>query len=234
MAMTTNARSVNLIRSLNSLFRFAQTTTLVNATTTILNIPHPPQPQQTTSDQVYDFVDTKRLFSSVNTCKLIRSMVNLSVASMEPVVDLGMWVMSSRLMEVGMVRKIVLGVIKHTVYEHFVAGADTGEVNRTVKKLWESRLRGMLDYGLEHAVDNESCDKNAQQVLKTVESTQFLTPSSVSYVVVKITAICPVSLLKRVSDLLRWEYKNPSSFLLQWKRKTLPIFAECSAFYHTL
>ncbi|MFS8011093.1 putative proline dehydrogenase [Helianthus anomalus] len=231
MAMTTNARSVNLIRSLNSSFRFAQTT-LVNAT--ILNIPHPPQPQQTTSDQVYDFVDTKRLFSSVNTCKLIRSTVNLSMASMEPVVDLGMWVMSSRLMEVGSVRKMVLGVIKHTVYEHFVAGADTGEVNRTVKKLWESGLRGMLDYGLEHAVDNESCDKNAQQVLKTVESTQFLPPSSVSYVVVKITAICPISLLKRVSDLLRWEYKNPSSFPLQWKRKTLPIFAECSAFYHTL
>ncbi|MFS8011099.1 putative proline dehydrogenase [Helianthus anomalus] len=181
MAMTTNARSVNLIRSLNSSFRFAQTTTLVNAT--ILNIPHPPQPQQTTSDQVYDFVDTKRLFSSVNTCKLIRSTVNLSMASMEPVVDLGMWVMSSRLMEVGSVRKMVLGVIKHTVYEHFVAGADTGEVNRTVKKLWESGLRGMLDYGLEHAVDNGSCDKNAQQVLETVESTQFLPPSSVSCLV---------------------------------------------------
>ncbi|XP_022008101.1 proline dehydrogenase 2, mitochondrial-like [Helianthus annuus] len=44
----------------------------------------------------------------------------------------------------------------------------------------------------------------------------------------------PVSLLKRVSGLLRWEYKNPSSYPLQWKRKTLPIFAECSAFYHTL
>ncbi|KAM0006601.1 putative proline dehydrogenase [Helianthus debilis subsp. tardiflorus] len=105
---------------------------------------------------------------------------------------------------------------------------------RTVKKLWESGLRGMLDYGLEHAVDNESCDKNAQQVLKTVESTQFLPPSSVSFVVVKITAIFPVSLLKRVSGLLRREYKNPSSYPLQWMRKTLPIFAECSAFYHTL
>lgn len=94
--------------------------------------------------------------------------------------DLGMWVMGSRLMQMGLLREAVLGGIKHTVYEHFVAGSDAGEAGRTVKKLWESGLRGMLDYGLEHAVDNESCDKNAQQFIKTVESTQSLPPSSVS------------------------------------------------------
>lgn len=93
---------------------------------------------------------------------------------------MGVWVMKSRLMQVGLFREIVLGVIKHTSYEHFVAGADTEETGRTVKKLWESGLRGMLDYGLEHAIDNESCDINAQEFIKTVESTQSLPPSSVS------------------------------------------------------
>ncbi|KAI3799095.1 hypothetical protein L1987_34385 [Smallanthus sonchifolius] len=238
MAMTTNDRSAKLIRSFVRClrqFRFAQRTTYNTTTTTIF-----PQPEQTTSnvhnpgDRVYDFEDTKHLFSSVKTYKLIRSTANLSMASVEPVVDLGMWLLTSRLMEVGLFRELVLGVVKHTVYEHFVAGADTGEVGRTVKKLWESGLRGMMDYGLEHALDNESCDRNAQQVFKTVESTYFLPPSSVSFVVVKITAICPISLLMRVSDLLRWEYKSPSSFRLPWKLKTLPIFAECSTFYHTL
>ncbi|KAI3520937.1 hypothetical protein L1887_10392 [Cichorium endivia] len=248
MAMTTNGLSSKLIpsfvRCLNSSspsftaprFRFAQRTTINTATTTIFAPPS--QPDQSTIDDtndcVYDFEDTKRLFSSVKTGKLIRSAANLSMASVEPVVDLGMWVMGSRLMQVGLLRELVLGVIKHTVYEHFVAGADTSEAGRTVKKLWESGLRGMLDYGLEHAVDNESCDKNAQQFIKTVESTQSLPASSVSFVVVKITAICPISVLKRVSDLLRWEYKNPSSFVLPWKLKTLPIFVECSPFYHTL
>ncbi|KAD3640974.1 hypothetical protein E3N88_30197 [Mikania micrantha] len=142
---------------------------------------------------------------------------------MEPVVDMGMWVMRSRVMQVSLLREIVLGTIKHTSYEHFVAGADLEETGRTVKKLWESGLRGMLDYGLEHTVDNESCDKNALQFIETV-----------SFVVVKITAICPISLLKRVSDLLRWEYKNPTSTNLSWKLKTLPIFSESSPFYHTL
>ncbi|KVI08980.1 Proline dehydrogenase, partial [Cynara cardunculus var. scolymus] len=257
MAMTTNGLSSKLIRSFlrcfNSSspsfttpkFRFAQRTTINTTTSTTTTIfPPPPQPQQTTTtvidddklrrDWVYDFEDTKSLFSSVKTGKLIRSTANLSMASVEPVVDLGMWVMSSRLMQVGFFREVVLSVIKHTVYEHFVAGGHTGEAGQTVKRLWESGLRGMLDYGLEHAVDNESCDKNTQQFIKTVESTQSLPPSSVSFVVVKITAICPISLLKSVSDLLRWEYKNSSSFVLPWKLKTLPIFAECSPLYHTL
>lgn len=48
----------------------------------------------------------------------------------------------------------------------------------------------------------------------------------------KITAICPPSLLRKVSDLLRWEYKDPS-FHLPWKVQTLPIFADSSPFYHT-
>lgn len=55
----------------------------------------------------------------------------------------------------------------------------------------------------------------------------------VSFMAVKVTAICPVYLLRRVSDLLRWEHKN-SSFKLPWKQQTLPIFSETSPFYHTL
>nr|GFA85112.1 proline dehydrogenase [Tanacetum cinerariifolium] len=55
----------------------------------------------------------------------------------------------------------------------------------------------------------------------------------VSFVAVKVTAVCPVYLLRRVSDLLRWEFKN-SSFKLPWKQQTLPIFSENSPFYHTL
>nr|XP_043634834.1 proline dehydrogenase 2, mitochondrial-like [Erigeron canadensis] len=243
MAITKTSCSTKLIRSLachfNSPspsiaathFRFAQRTT-INTTTTIF----PPQQQEfqkITDNWEYNFADTKGLYSSVKTWKLIHSTANLSMASVEPVVDLGMWVMNSKLMEVGLVRDMVLGVIKHSVYHHFVAGEDTYQAGQTVKKLWECGLRGMLDYGLEHAVNNESCDVNTQQFVKTVESTQSLPPSSVSYVVVKITALCPISLLKRVSDLLRWEYKNSSSFL-PWKLNTLPIFAECSPFYHTL
>lgn len=51
----------------------------------------------------------------------------------------------------------------------------------------------------------------------------------------KITAICPISLLLRVSDLLRWEYKHPAmaSQNLPWKLPSFPVLSESSPVYHT-
>ena len=38
-------------------------------------------------------------------------------------------------------------------------------------KIYEAGLRGMLNYGLEHAYDNLSCDQNYKTFLNTIEST---------------------------------------------------------------
>ncbi|CAH1420870.1 unnamed protein product [Lactuca virosa] len=207
-----------------------------NATTTIVS----QAPQHVTAavagkdgDNIFNFDDTKTLFASVPTGKLLHSAATLNVAAVEPMVDLSLWVMNSKLMDFPLFKKVVMGTIKYTAYDHFVAGGDTVETGKTVRRLWNSGVRGMLDYGVEHAVDNESCDKAAQHLIKTAESTQSLPPSSVGFVAVKVTALCPVYLLKRLSDLLRWEHKN-SSFKLPWKQQTLPIFSETSPFYHTL
>lgn len=163
----------------------------------------------------------------------MHSAATLGVAAVEPMVDLSLWVTNSRLMDVPLFKNAVMGAIKYTAYDHFVAGCDTVETGHTVRRLWDSGVRGMLDYGLEHAVDNESCDIAEKQLIKTAESTQSLPPSSVGFVAVKVTALCPVYLLRRLSDLLRWEHNN-SSFKLPWKQQTLPIFSEISPFYHTL
>ncbi|KAH7847939.1 hypothetical protein Vadar_031866 [Vaccinium darrowii] len=176
--------------------------------------------------------DVKELFSSVPTAMLVRSAINLHAAAIEPMVDLGMWVMNSKLMHTPLLRQVTVGTIKHTFYDHFCAGFGPAEAARTAAKIWDSGLKGMLVYALEHASDNESCDRNLEGFLQTVESAKLLPTSSVSFVVVKITAICPPGLLKRVSDLLRWEYKN-DSFQLPWKLNSLPIFADSSPFYHT-
>ncbi|XP_017232731.1 proline dehydrogenase 1, mitochondrial [Daucus carota subsp. sativus] len=177
--------------------------------------------------------DVKGLFSSVPTGKLLRSFLTLKMVASEPVVDLGTWVMTSRLMKTALFREIVVGVTKATFFDHFVAGTNHEEAGEIVKMLWNDGLSGMLDYGLEHAYDNVSCDLNMEAFVKTIESTKSLPQSSVSAAVVKITAICPVDLLKRMSDLLRWEYKE-KSFNLPWKMNTLPIFSDSSPLYHTL
>lgn len=135
-------------------------------------------------------------------------------------------------MNAGLLRGVMVGGIRHTFFEHFCAGENPAEACRKVNEIWDCGLRGMLVYALEHAGDNESCDRNLDGFLRTIEAAKSLPPSSVSCVIVKITAICPMGLLKRVSDLLRWEYKN-ESYPLPWKLNTLPIFTDSSPFYHT-
>ncbi|XP_017234453.1 proline dehydrogenase 2, mitochondrial [Daucus carota subsp. sativus] len=173
------------------------------------------------------------LFASKSSAKLLKSFLTLEMAASEPFVDLGTWIYSSRLMKSPLFRQMVFGVTKVTFFDHFVAGTNNQEAGETVKMLWNEGIKGMLDYGLEHAFDNASCDKNMEAFIETIESTKSLPPSSVSSVVAKVTAICPIDLLRRMSDLLRWEYKE-RSYNLPWKMNTLPLLSESSPLYHTL
>ncbi|MCL7035930.1 hypothetical protein MKW94_019892 [Papaver nudicaule] len=185
------------------------------------------------NDQILDLENGEKLFSSIKTSYLMKSLMNQYLVSYDPIVDMGIWVMKSRLMETMVFKSLILGVVKHTFYDHFCAGENLDEASKTLEGLWDVGLKGIMDYGLEDANDNFSCDRNLSEFLKTIESTKFLPPSSVSSACVKITAICPISLLKRVSDLLRWEHKDPS-YHLPWKVDTFPMLCESSPFYHTL
>ncbi|CAN1241388.1 Proline dehydrogenase 2, mitochondrial [Linum perenne] len=92
----------------------------------------------------------------------------------------------------------------------------------------------MLDFAVEYTPDNKACDRNLQGFLQTVDSAASLPPSSVSFVAVKMTAICPLTLLERMSDLLRWQ-QTTTAFHLPWKQSNnLPIFSTSSPLYHTL
>lgn len=199
--------------------------------------PITPTPPTTAADgggttPVIDLADTKSLFSSITTPKLLKSAVTLHVSSLGPMVDLGTAIMNSGLMNNPVTRNMILGFTEKTFYDHFCAGKDLQTASSTAVKLWNAGLSAMLDYGLEHADDNESCDRSLEEFLRTIEWNKMLEPGQVSFVVVKITAICPPTLLKRVSDLLRWQSKD-NSMNLPWKLKSLPIFSDSSPIYHT-
>ncbi|XP_006844178.2 proline dehydrogenase 2, mitochondrial isoform X2 [Amborella trichopoda] len=180
-----------------------------------------------------DLKNGEALFSGMSSKELLRSLINLSLVAYEPFVDAGIRLMKSpSLLENPIFRQLGLPIIKKTLYDHFCAGEDMEEARGTLERLWGVGLRGVLDYGLEDAEDDLGCDENLDQFLKTVEMASFLPPSSVSFACVKITAICPLSLLERVSDLLRWEHKDPT-LRLPWKRDTLPILSPSSPVYHT-
>lgn len=135
----------------------------------------PPQP--------LDLTSFPKLFESTPTKNLLRALFNLHLMSIDPAVDLGIAVMRSKMMQTedGLLKKMVLKVVKKTVYEHFCAGEDVTEAAKTMHGLWKEGLKGILDYGLEDAEGNEDCDRNLLEFLKTVEMTTRLPPSSVCY-----------------------------------------------------
>lgn len=184
------------------------------------------------SSAALDLDDAERLFSAVPTARLLRAAANLHVAAFEPAVDLGSRVMESRLMETPIVRSAVLGIVRHTFFEHFCAGEDSEAAAKAVMRLREVGIRGMLVYALEYASTNEACDRNLEGFITTVRSAKSLPPSSASFIIAKITAIWPMKVLERVSDLLRWQHKRPW-LRLPWKVKSLPVLAESSPTYHT-
>ncbi|GMI74052.1 hypothetical protein like AT5G38710 [Hibiscus trionum] len=205
----------------------------LNTASSVLAGSHPSRHEPAAST-IVDLDDHRKLFASVSTSKLVRSLINLGLASNETFVDFGMWVMNPRLMETALVRDVILKTVKHTTFEHFCAGETTEEAGECLRKIHEQAgLRGMLAYAVEHASDNDGCDRNLEGFIRSFEFSKSLPPSSVSFVIAKITAICPIGLLRRVSDLLRWQYKDPS-FTLPWKHNTLPIFTNTSPLYHTL
>lgn len=160
----------------------ATTTTTTSTTssavsTTITKIPSPIRPPV---KPTVDVADPRALFGSITTSELLRAAANLHAAAVGPVVDVGMWVMKSKLMEVEAVRGLVLGTVKHTFYQHFCAGEDDAAVEKTVRRLQDVGLRSMLDYALEYANDEESCDRNLEGFLRTIESTRALPSGSVS------------------------------------------------------
>ncbi|KAH9324368.1 hypothetical protein KI387_004546, partial [Taxus chinensis] len=173
------------------------------------------------------------LYSGMTSRELLSTLFNLHLVGYEPLVDLGIKLLKSPLFKYAAFRIPVLYAVKQTAYSHFCAGENVVEASATLRRMWELGLKGILDYSLEDATDNVSCDNNLQEFLNTVQTTLRLPAGSVSFACVKITAICPLLLLERVSDLLRWQHRQNDNVSLPWMQDTLPILAPSSPTYHT-
>lgn len=130
---------------------------------------------------VLDINDHEKLFSLLSTTKLTRAAANLHLAAVEPLVDFGIWVMNSRLMDMDLAREVVMCTVRHSFYEHFCAGESAPEATDCVRRVNDAGLRGMLVYAVEHTDDVSECEQNLQGFLQTVQSAKSLPPESVSF-----------------------------------------------------
>jgi len=74
---------------------------------------------------------------------------------------------------------LAMATTRATFFDHFCAGEDAITAGKSIARLNEAGLRGMLVYGVEDAHDNAGCDRNLKGFLHTVDVSRSLPPSSV-------------------------------------------------------
>ncbi|KAL6905306.1 hypothetical protein ACP4OV_002907 [Aristida adscensionis] len=178
--------------------------------------------------KVLEFEDTGRLFAGEPTSALVRTLTALQALSVGPLVDVATAAMRSPAV-VG--SALGRAAARATAYRHFCAGETADEAADVVRRLWLGGMGGILDYGIEDAEDGDACDRNAAGFIAAVDVAAALPPGSAS-VCIKITALCPIALLEKTSDLLRWQQKHPS-FNLPWKAHSFPVLSDSSPLYLT-
>ncbi|MCO5551540.1 hypothetical protein L7F22_005044 [Adiantum nelumboides] len=175
--------------------------------------------------------DGQVLYSGMKFSELLSTLINLQLVSYENLVDLSIKVLKSPFMKFSFYKQPLLAMVKRTAYSHFCAGEEVTEASRTLKRMWELGLKSILDYSLEDAIDNDSCDSNLKGFLQTIVQTKQLPIGSVSFSCVKMTALCPLPLLERISSLLRWQHMHVE-FTLPWREDVLPVLVDESPMYH--
>lgn len=180
------------------------------------------------AQQALEFEDTGRLFAGEPSTALARTLVALQALSVGPLVDAATAALRSPAVAGSALSR---AAARATAYRHFCAGETADEAAAVVRRLWRGGMGGILDYGIEDAEDSAACDRNAVGFLAAIDVAASLPPGSAS-VCIKITALCPIALLEKASDLLRWQQKHPSLHL-PWKAHSFPILSDSSPLYLT-
>jgi hypothetical protein len=125
------------------------------------------------------------LFSGLTSKELLATLMNLELLSHEPLVDLSLKLLNSRLLKWQLTSTPLLWLIKRTTYSHFCAGENTVEAGQSMNRLWELGLRGVLDYSLEDAEDEASCNANCEAFVETIASTKQVPDGSVYNIILE-------------------------------------------------
>ncbi|CAI5471166.1 unnamed protein product [Closterium sp. Yama58-4] len=193
--------------------------------------------------------NVQKLFQQLSTSEVANAILNLEMAAREMVVDASSALLTSPVMRIPLVAAPVLWGVRKTAHKHFCAGETLEEAVATLDRMQQLGLKGILDFSVEDALDDATCDRNMEGFLRTIRMASQLSPPMVSFACVKITALCPLPVLERVSELLRWDHKlssssssstssaptssSSASVPMPWRRPSLPILAPESPTYFT-
>jgi len=92
----------------------------------------------------------------------------------------------------------VKGILRRTIYKHFVGGMSIDDCSKTIAKLSSRGVYSILDYAQEGEESEEAFDNTCAEVMRTIEFAK--NNKNVPYSVFKITGIARLDLLAKVSS----------------------------------
>ena len=93
----------------------------------------------------------------------------------------------------------IQGIIRNTIYKHFVGGISIQDSEKTIAKLAEHNVGTILDYAVEGEESEKLFDDTAAEVIRTIQYAHSHI-KTVPYSAFKITGIGRFDLLVKVSD----------------------------------
>lgn len=96
------------------------------------------------------------------------------------------------------VRFPVEGIIRHTIYRHFVGGVSIEDCSKTIDRLARQNVDSILDYAQEGEESDDAFDATCKEVIRTIEFAS--NHKNVPFSVFKITGVARFDLLVKVSE----------------------------------
>lgn len=142
---------------------------------------------------LHDFHDTEIAFRDQSNFSLRQVYLLFKVMNSRTLVEL-----SKRLVNFAFaIRFPVKGIIKKTIYRHFVGGSSLEDCGKTIDRLAKRNVLSIMDYAQEGKESDEVFDATCSEVIRTVEFAKD--HSSIPFSVFKITGVGRLDLLGKVS-----------------------------------
>ena len=104
----------------------------------------------------------------------------------------------------------VEGIIRNTIYRHFVGGVSIEDCSKTIARLANCNVDSILDYAQEGEESESVFDATAREVIRTIEFAR--SHKNVPFSVFKITGIGRFDLLAKVSERLSLTGEEENEF----------------------
>jgi len=116
----------------------------------------------------------------------------------------------------------VKGLIRQTIFKQFVGGETLEETSIVAKKLAESNVQVILDYGVEGKEGEDAFDHARDEFIRVIS--YAATQPNIPYMSIKVTGFARFSLLEKLDDLMH--QANASSLIQKYHAALMQLSAE--------